>query len=191
MGYMQFMVEKYCAAAENKACTDYLRYGIKINVPYFLIKSETSFYIWRTQEDAKVRPSHRDNNGKVFERAEMPPTLHPGMAPNCRCWAEAVIASFPSGMERFIKMDKVKTWPDLPINGPFKVELASKNKPRKKNQVSIYDQYGGEWRPHFDRRHNIHWDYKAEGRCSRWINIPINNQPTNKGINYVKNKMFS
>lgn len=52
-------------------------------------------YIWRTSDDATVRPSHRKMNGK-FVNWNDPPTLdgltgNAGCIPNCRCWAEVVI----------------------------------------------------------------------------------------------------
>jgi len=48
----------------------------------------TKYYIWHTQEDDKVRPSHRANDGKVFAWDDPPPTGNPGEAYGCRCWAE-------------------------------------------------------------------------------------------------------
>lgn len=48
-------------------------------------------YIWRTSEDAAVRPSHKKMNGKVI-RYDSPPTLedgttgHSGTFFNCRCY---------------------------------------------------------------------------------------------------------
>lgn len=48
-------------------------------------------YVWRTSEDDRVRPSHKDNNGTVF-RWDTPPskTGHPGHDINCRCYPEPV-----------------------------------------------------------------------------------------------------
>ncbi|MGE3713352.1 MAG: phage minor head protein, partial [Alphaproteobacteria bacterium] len=45
-------------------------------------------YIWHTQGDERVRPSHAANAGKTFSYDKPPPTGHPGDAPRCRCWAE-------------------------------------------------------------------------------------------------------
>ena len=45
-------------------------------------------YIWRTQDDGKVRPSHAGRNGKTFSWDDPPDGGHPGEAPNCRCSAE-------------------------------------------------------------------------------------------------------
>lgn len=47
-------------------------------------------YIWRTRGDCKVRSEHAERDGKVFEWNNPPDGGHPGEAPNCRCWAEAV-----------------------------------------------------------------------------------------------------
>ena len=47
-------------------------------------------YIWRSQDDAKVRDSHADFDDQVF-RWDLPPAGgHPGQAHNCRCVAEPV-----------------------------------------------------------------------------------------------------
>ncbi len=48
-------------------------------------------YIWRSQDDAKVRDSHADFDDQVF-RWDLPPAGgHPGQAFNCRCYAEPVM----------------------------------------------------------------------------------------------------
>jgi SPP1 gp7 family putative phage head morphogenesis protein len=44
------------------------------------------FYIWRTQNDDKVRPSHREKNGKLFAWDNN--EEKPGDAYGCRCVAE-------------------------------------------------------------------------------------------------------
>lgn len=51
-------------------------------------------YIWRTANDANVRDTHKDMEGK-YVRWGHPPTLdkltgHAGTLPNCRCFAEPV-----------------------------------------------------------------------------------------------------
>lgn len=49
-------------------------------------------YIWRTADDARVRDTHADNNGKVFDWNSPPPlTGHPGHDPLCRCVAQPII----------------------------------------------------------------------------------------------------
>ncbi|MCT8266988.1 phage minor head protein [Afifella sp. JA880] len=48
-------------------------------------------YVWRSRDDARVRPAHAENDDKVFFWEEPPEEGHPGEACNCRCWAEPVI----------------------------------------------------------------------------------------------------
>ncbi len=48
-------------------------------------------YIWRTEGDDKVRPSHAENDGKTCSWDDPPDTGHPGSEANCRCHAEPVI----------------------------------------------------------------------------------------------------
>ncbi|WP_279611778.1 phage minor head protein, partial [Candidatus Sarmatiella mevalonica] len=168
----------------NKAYTSafwkYLRYGSKITEPYYVFKSangienDMKFYIWRTKEDHKVRPTHAANNGKVFSYNKPPPTGHPGRAINCRCHDEAIHATF-DGDENSVSKYDIDTWPTVPINGKLIEGLPSKAKPRSRGEKSLYDIYGGEWKPHtIDPRHNLHWDYKGRDRCDEWMNIPIN-----------------
>jgi SPP1 gp7 family putative phage head morphogenesis protein len=47
-------------------------------------------YIWRSQDDAKVRDSHAEYDDQVFRWDEPPAGGHPGQAHNCRCYAEPV-----------------------------------------------------------------------------------------------------
>ena len=47
-------------------------------------------YIWRSQDDAKVRDSHAEYDDRVFRWDEPPAGGHPGQAHNCRCYAEPV-----------------------------------------------------------------------------------------------------
>lgn len=55
-----------------------------------------TMFIWRTAEDADVRPSHRKLNGRPF-RWDDPPECDPGQHAlpgciwNCRCYAEPII----------------------------------------------------------------------------------------------------
>jgi SPP1 gp7 family putative phage head morphogenesis protein len=48
-------------------------------------------YIWRTQDDGKVRPLHRQYDDRVFSWDTPPADGHPGDAYNCRCLAEPVL----------------------------------------------------------------------------------------------------
>lgn len=47
-------------------------------------------YIWRSQDDAKVRDSHAEYDDRVFRWDQPPAGGHPGQAHNCRCYAEPV-----------------------------------------------------------------------------------------------------
>lgn len=84
----------------RKAFQAYLRKGTPIE---WSIKQErpTTHYIWRTRDDEKVRPSHADNNGRVFAWDDPPETGHPGEDYGCRCTAEPFM---PSGDE-FVEVE--------------------------------------------------------------------------------------
>ena len=53
-------------------------------------------YIWRSQDDAKVRDSHAEYDDQVFRWDEPPAGGHPGQAHNCRCHAEPIGPGAPS-----------------------------------------------------------------------------------------------
>lgn len=48
-------------------------------------------YIWRSQDDTRVRAAHAENDDRVFAWANPPAGGHPGEAWNCRCTAEPII----------------------------------------------------------------------------------------------------
>ncbi|MDD9911070.1 MAG: minor capsid protein [Ahrensia sp.] len=77
------------SARYSAAFRDYLRTGAPI--PPTLKSQENGFYIWRTRNDGKVRPSHAANNGKIFSWDDPPPTGHPGEDFGCRCTAEPYV----------------------------------------------------------------------------------------------------
>ena len=77
--------------AYDKAFEQYLRKGTPITEPYYLEDKIPSIYVWRTQEDEKVRVSHQENDGKVCYRDSPPKTGHPGQDYHCRCTAEPYI----------------------------------------------------------------------------------------------------
>lgn len=79
------------AKAYRAAFTDYLRYGTPIDLS---IKQErpTTRYVWRTQRDSRVRPTHRRNEGRIFSWTDPPATGHPGEGYNCRCEAIPYVA---------------------------------------------------------------------------------------------------
>lgn len=47
-------------------------------------------YVWRSQDDAKVRDSHAEYDDQVFRWDAPPAGGHPGEAHNCRCYAEPI-----------------------------------------------------------------------------------------------------
>ena len=53
------------------------------------------WYIWRTCEDARVRPSHREMADVIVNYKEPPKILayHAGELPDCRCYDETLIRS--------------------------------------------------------------------------------------------------
>lgn len=49
-------------------------------------------YVWQTSRDQRVRPSHKEKQGKVFKWSDPPrDTGHPANDINCRCTARAVV----------------------------------------------------------------------------------------------------
>lgn len=55
-------------------------------------------YIWRSQDDAKVRDSHAAYDDRVFRWDNPPEGGHPGTAHNCRCYAEPVFLGVQSNV---------------------------------------------------------------------------------------------
>lgn len=55
-------------------------------------------YIWRSQDDTKVRDSHAQYDDQVFRWDDPPEGGHPGQAPNCRCHAEPIGVDVPSDL---------------------------------------------------------------------------------------------
>lgn len=53
-------------------------------------------YVWRSQDDAKVRDSHAEYDDNVFLWDEPPEGSHPGQAHNCRCYAEPIGVDAPN-----------------------------------------------------------------------------------------------
>lgn len=48
-------------------------------------------FMWRTSEDERVRPEHRELDGKVFEWSSPPSIGIPGHPINCRCFAVPIL----------------------------------------------------------------------------------------------------
>jgi hypothetical protein len=90
--------------ARSRAFETYLRFGLWPNpnavqserkavnpatpLPTALPRRATSFYVWRSTGDSRVRHSHAARHGEVFAWDEPPSGGHPGTEHNCRCWAE-------------------------------------------------------------------------------------------------------
>jgi SPP1 gp7 family putative phage head morphogenesis protein len=55
-------------------------------------------YIWRSQDDAKVRDSHAAYDDRFFRWDSPPEGGHPGEAHNCRCYAEPVLPDVRSNV---------------------------------------------------------------------------------------------
>jgi len=66
-------------------------------------------YIWRTQKDNKVRSSHADRDGKIYDWDDPPPGGHPGEDFGCRCWAEPIEALKEE--KKRISKDPFIQWP--------------------------------------------------------------------------------
>ena len=56
-------------------------------------------YRWQTMMDDRVRPAHRERQGKILKWSGPPPDGHPGMAIRCRCVADPVIKTADYGVE--------------------------------------------------------------------------------------------
>ncbi len=62
--------------------------GKKLWDAFFPEDKVPEYYIWRTQDDDKVRSSHAHRDGEIYSRDNPPPGGHPGKDYNCRCYAE-------------------------------------------------------------------------------------------------------
>jgi len=65
------------------------------------------------------------------------------------------------------------TWPRPPVDGPLKEGAPSRSKPAKRGEKSLYDEKGGEWRPHKPDAYHPegHWDHRPSGGA--WQNVPV------------------
>lgn len=84
--------------AYRYAFNQYLRKGTPIELSLKMMQEHlhqkmlgnSTHYIWRTQDDVKVRPEHAANDDKIFAWDNPPDTGHPGEGYGCRCWAEPI-----------------------------------------------------------------------------------------------------
>ena len=67
------------ALTYQKAFHNYLRRGTSIEraLKAAADNPPTPYYVWRTREDGKVRPTHAANNGKIFAWNNPPPMGNP------------------------------------------------------------------------------------------------------------------
>jgi len=56
-------------------------------VQYEQMKNGVKSYIWQTMKDDRVRPAHKEREGKKFDWDNPPEGGHPGWAYRCRCTA--------------------------------------------------------------------------------------------------------
>ncbi|WP_363317622.1 phage minor head protein [uncultured Aliiroseovarius sp.] len=75
-------------------------------------------YIWRSQDDAKVRDGHAAYDDRVFRWDNPPEGGHPGTAHNCRCYAEPVL---PGVQSNVVLADFAPTANGAPALGPTDV----------------------------------------------------------------------
>ncbi len=75
------------------------RYAEALNGHFQRDALQLETYIWRSQDDARVRAAHAEHDDRVFAWANPPAGGHPGAAWNCRCTAEPLIdpQSLPEG----------------------------------------------------------------------------------------------
>lgn len=202
--------QKALARVEKEAFKDINNVASRTKVRLFQKLDETRYqaigvgeYIWRSQDDNRVRKTHGRNDDKKFSWKDMMSTGHPGHEYGCRCRAEPdfeefevagvgsvikiiiellkgggkVVKKVPKSIKK-VNLKNTKTWPRPPAKGKLKEGKPSRNKPNKRGEKSLYDEKGGEWRfsPE-DSRHNAHWDYKPPGKNSPWKNISIDGKP--------------
>ena len=71
-----------------------------------------------------------------------------------------------------VNLKDTKTWPKPPVEGKLRDGKPSRKKPLERGEKSLYDDRGGEWRPHLpDKYHQGHWDYKPAGKNVPWQNV--------------------
>ncbi|MGC6511155.1 MAG: phage minor head protein [Parvibaculales bacterium] len=102
--------------AYEKAFNLYLRTGTPVARTLKQART-TTHYIWRTRRDSRVRPSHAENDGKVFAWNNPPPTGHPGEDYGCRCIAEPYKPHINEHMEMVMSgiSDAARIWKDGPL----------------------------------------------------------------------------
>ena len=67
------------------------RYAETLNGYFQRDALQLETYIWRSQDDARVRAAHAEYDDRVFAWSNPPADGHPGEAWNCRCTAEPIL----------------------------------------------------------------------------------------------------
>lgn len=67
------------------------RYAEALNGHFQRDALQLEAYIWRSQDDARVRAAHAEHDDRTFAWSDPPAGGHPGEAWNCRCTAEPII----------------------------------------------------------------------------------------------------
>lgn len=67
------------------------RYAETLNGLFQRDALQLETYIWRSQDDARVRAAHAEYDDRAFAWSDPPAGGHPGEAWNCRCTAEPII----------------------------------------------------------------------------------------------------
>ncbi|PKP74493.1 MAG: hypothetical protein CVT84_08015 [Alphaproteobacteria bacterium HGW-Alphaproteobacteria-6] len=67
------------------------RYAETLNGHFQRDALQLETYIWRSQDDARVRAAHAEHDDRTFAWSNPPAGGHPGEAWNCRCTAEPII----------------------------------------------------------------------------------------------------
>ncbi len=83
----------------QKAFQRYLRTGLPVETQIKEVLNQTRQYIWVTQGDDKVRPSHAAREGQIFSATS---ASKPGQEPRCRCSAlplDHLIDPYPDAIE--------------------------------------------------------------------------------------------
>jgi Phage Mu protein F like protein len=101
--------------AYRMAFIRYLRKGtpISLSLKKDAGSSTSQYYIWRTESDEKVRPSHAANSGKIFSTDNPPITGNPGEDYNCRCWAEPIDGEQYAQQTLVSAVNDSKKWENL------------------------------------------------------------------------------
>lgn len=96
------------------------RYAETLNGHFQRDALQLETYIWRSQDDARVRAAHAEYDDRVFAWSDPPAGGYPGEAWNCRCTAEPIIApqNIPEGaICDVLTGDRLSTvFPDAPAD---------------------------------------------------------------------------